>query len=159
MRKFFAGAARPLFAASLVLLTACSKQAPQCADAAARDSIRKYMDESVIEALRYQGVDSGKDSEGVIAKYLASWGFELSNVTSNGYDEKSRTRSCQGHVSITIPDTGQRGYVDLSYSMQMLEDGKSGGFELGVSHNYQVWAYGAAAPVLNFYRAHGSGAK
>jgi hypothetical protein len=55
-------------------------------------------------------------------------------------------------VTITIPDTKQTGYVDVAYTMQTLEDGKSGDFQLKVGKNYQQWAYGAATPAVKFYR-------
>jgi hypothetical protein len=152
MKKFFSAAAWLLVLFSALALAGCGKKPPECADEAAAKSLRNFMNDSVVEGARILGIDVRKDTAGVIAKYLSSWTFDLSNVTSQGYDEKSRTRSCAGKVTITIPDTKQTGYVDVAYTMQTLEDGKSGDFQLKVGKNYQQWAYGAATPAVKFYR-------
>lgn len=136
----------------MVLLTACGKKPPECADAAAGDSLHKFMNASIVEALPAKGVNAAEDSTGIIQKYLATWTFDLSNVTTKGYDEKSKTRSCGGKVTISIPDTKQTGYVDIEYDMQTFEDAKSGDFQLRASRNFKTWAYGSMEPVAKFYR-------
>lgn len=134
------------------MLTACGKKPPECADSAASDALRRSMNALIVEALPSKGVDPKNDKNGIIAKYLSSWTFGVANVTSGGYDEKSHTRSCAGRVTITIPDTQQTGYVDVQYTMQLLEDAKSGDFQLMYSKNFERWAYDAVGPVATFYQ-------
>jgi hypothetical protein len=136
----------------MVLLAACSKKPPECADAGASETLRKVMNASIAEGLRFKGINIADDSTGLMQKYLATWTFDLSNVTTQGYDEKSKTRSCAGKVTISIPDTKQTGYVEFQYDMQVLEDAKSGDFQLRASKNFETWAYGAIVPVANHYR-------
>jgi hypothetical protein len=155
MKKLFRLAAWLPFAVAVMVLAGCGKKPPECADAAAVQSLRKFMNDAIVEGMRVQGVDATQDASGVLQKYLANWTFDLSNVTSQGYDEKGRTRSCHGKVSISVPDTKQTGYVDLDYEMQMLEDQKSGEFQLRVDRNFQRWAYGASEPATKYYRVHG----
>lgn len=143
----------------LSVLTACSDAPPECADAAASQSLRRYMDDSILEALPLLRVDISKDPGGTVTKYLASWSFELSNVATEGYDEKSKTRSCRGRVTISVPDLKQTRAVDFSYAMQRIEAGKGGEFQLLVDKKYQRWSYDNAAFAAGYFQTHGPGRK
>lgn len=154
MKKSSNVAAWLLIVLSALMLAGCGKKPPECADGAAKDSLRNFMNSAIVEALPAKGVKVAEDTGGLIQRYLATWAFDLSNVTSSGYDEKSKTRSCAGKVSISIPDTQQKGHVDVQYDMQVLEDSKSGDFQLRATKNFQIWSYGAMEAVANHYKIH-----
>jgi hypothetical protein len=136
------------------LLAGCSKQPPECAETAASDALRNSMNAWIGEALPFKGVKPKEDRGGLIDKYLATWAFNLSNVTTTGYDEKSKTRSCAGKVSIAIPDKKQDATVDVQYEMQTLEDKKSGEFQLRTDGRYKTWSYGLIEPVADHYKVY-----
>lgn len=137
------------------LLAGCSKKPPECADDAASGALRKSMNAWIGEASPFKGVKPSDDRGGLIDKYLAAWTFSLSNVTTTGYDDKSRTRSCAGKVSIVIPDTKQGATVDVQYEMQTLEDKKSGEFQLRTDGRFKTWSYGLIEPVADHYKVYG----
>lgn len=141
-------------AGACLTLAACGKKPPECADAAASAELRRTMNAWVAEALPARGVRPKEDSGGLIEKYLGTWSFTLSNVKSDGYDEKSKTRSCAGKVAIEIPDTKQSASVDFAYEMQTLEDAKSGAFELRTDNGFKTWSYGLIDPVANHYKVY-----
>jgi len=155
MRKVVQLAIGTALIGSTLSLGACAKPPPGCADAAASQALRRYMENSIVEALPYLRVDIAKDTEGAIPKYLATWSFDLSNVATEGYDEKSRTRSCRGRVTVTVPDASRTRVVELSYAMQRVEATDKGEFQLMVEKKYQRWAYDNAAFVANHYQTHG----
>lgn len=155
MRVIQGGSRALLYIIAAGLVSACGKKPPECADTKASDALRNSMNAWVVEALPASRVNPAEDKGGVIPKYLATWTFALSNVTSSGYDEKSKTRSCAGKVTVTIPDTKQSAALDVGYEMQTLEDSKSGDFELRTSANFRRFSFGMSEPVGNHYKVYG----
>jgi hypothetical protein len=136
---------------SVFTLFGCAKKPPECADQAASDTLHRVMNEQVVEGLRYLGVNAKDDKRGVIAQYLNTWTFGLSNISTVGYVEASRTRICKAKATMAVPGYDKGGEIEVDYTLQTFEDSKSGEFELKAAHNFVVWANNAAAIVKPYY--------
>lgn len=139
----------------LLLLTGCSAKPPECSDSAAVKELHSFMDAAILEGLRYQRIEPAEDKRGVIQKYLASWKFDVSNISTQGYNEAARTRSCSAKVAVTVPGAKQSGEVQVQYDLQKYEDSKAGDFELRASRNFKAWSQDASSVVANHYRIYG----
>ncbi len=138
----------------VVFLTACGKQPPDCSDSASAATLRGMLNDKIVEALSSRGTDVKQDTRGVIPKFLETWNFALTNVSTTGYDKTSRIRSCKAKATVALPDSKQKGEVEIEYTLQVFDDSKSGEFQLQVSKNFVTWAYGHYGLVQNYYNIH-----
>ena len=135
-----------------LLLFGCAKKPPECGDSVASDTLHRLMNEQVVEGLRYHGVNAKEDKRGVIAEFLGTWTFGLSNISTIGYVESSRTRTCKAKATVTMPGYSKGGEVEVTYTLQTFEDSKNGQFELKAAKDFVLWANNAATVVLPYYK-------
>jgi len=138
-----------------VIFTACTKKPPDCSDAS--DALYHAMTNKITTELTYQHIGK-QDGENIIKTFLDTWKFSLSNITTNGYDEQSRTRSCKAKVTVQIPKMDKPSETDVTYNMQTFEDTKSGTFQLSTDSAFPIWSGNHVNLVQDYYyvnRMHG----
>jgi len=140
-----------VLALCLIILAGCSKDVPECTDPAVTTIMRKLMNDKIYEALGHSNVEVAKDTRGIIPKFLDSWGFKLSNISTTAYLETNHTRTCMAKVTVTVPETKQVADIQAAYALQTFEDSRSGEFELRVGPEFVSWAHGNARAVKQYY--------
>ena len=146
--KFFAAAA------GLLLLVGCGNKPPECSDSEAIETLHKLTNKLAVDEATLWGAKTSYDPRGIVPRYLATWGFAVSNISTRGYDEASHTRSCTAKVAITIPDTKQSGEVDFTYTLQTFQDSKGGAFELKADQNYVSLSTNTGTILGDYYKRH-----
>lgn len=136
--------------AAILLVVGCAKKPPECSDGAAVDTMHKLLKEKALEASDAQGIRAVDGDQIFIDRYLSAWSFSLSNVSTTGYNESSRTRSCRAKATLTLPDAQKPAEREVAYELQKFEDSKSGDFELRVSPDFVRFAY-SAGPFIRDY--------
>lgn len=123
-------------------LAGCGNKPPECADAAATNTLRSLLDEQAKTAAGLSGPNSLTADQEVIQSFLTSWTFSVANIATTGYHETSRTRTCQGKATLALPGQNPR-HVDFEYELQKFEDSKGDEFQLRAGGSFVALAKSA----------------
>ena len=138
-------------ALATILLTACAKKPPSCADSETIQTIQSMVVNDVKE---YMPLLSGSptvyqdDPMNIKDSYYQALKATVINVVSDGYNEQAKKNSCRGNLSVSTL-SGQQFSRDIDYSTQSTED-KGGGFLVEVQA-FQPFVTSVAGDLAAYY--------
>jgi hypothetical protein len=126
MNHFVLTLSKWLLVPLLAILVGCSQKPPSCADEKTIATIRDIVVNSVGSNKGVNTLGENEDPQKILEKALKAIKIDLSNVVTQGYDEKARKHACRGKIVATTT-TGDTLSLDVGYTSQATED-KGGGF-------------------------------